>query len=82
MYLYLLVNEYNKKYYLGTTADLNRRLNEHNGENRHFTGKIKGDWKLLGYKEFKTDSEARREEIRLKQSKNKKYILWYFKMGR
>lgn len=81
MYVYLLVNESNNKYYIGTTNNIKRRLKEHNGENKHYTGKIEGRWKLIGYKEFKIESEARKEEIRLKKSKNRRYVRWYFRMG-
>jgi hypothetical protein len=33
---------------------------------------------LSGFKEFEDESLARKEERRLKKSKNKNYINWYF----
>ena len=78
MYLYLLVNEDNSKFYIGITDNLERRLGEHNYPNKHFTGKISGDWKLLKYKWFDDEARARIEEKRLKKCRNKKYIAWYF----
>ena len=64
--------------YIGTTQDIDRRLKEHNSNNRHYTGKNKGGWRLLKSIYFKDKKKARKEEKRLKRSKNKKYILWYF----
>lgn len=77
MYLYILVNSISAKYYIGTTVDLSRRLREHNSNNNHFTGRTAGNWEVLFSKWFNSKIEARREEIRLKKAKNKKYIDWY-----
>jgi predicted GIY-YIG superfamily endonuclease len=82
MFLYYLVNEKNEKHYLGLTNNLSRRIEEHNKENKHFTGKIKGVWKLVAFKKFNDGNFARKEEKRLKKAKNKKYIEWYFKNKR
>ena len=78
MNLYLIQNDITKRFYIGITKDVQKRLKEHNNPNNHYTGKQKGEWKLLGIKCFKATLDARKEEIRLKKSKNKKYILWYF----
>lgn len=77
MYLYILVNSISGKYYVGTTENLARRLKEHNSNNNHFTGRTAGNWEVLFSKWFNSKIEARREEIRLKKAKNKKYIDWY-----
>jgi putative endonuclease len=77
MYLYLLENISIKKYYVGITSDLERRLQEHNTQGLHFTGKMEGNWEIVGYKEM-DEKKARTEEIRLKKAKNRKYIYWYF----
>jgi putative endonuclease len=82
MFLYLLENTISSKLYLGITKDLNRRLREHNSPQNHFTGKTLGTWKLAYSKWFDSELEARKEEIRLKKSKNKKYIEWYFSKSR
>lgn len=78
MYLYLLENIKNQIYYIGLTNNINRRLEEHNRKSKHFTGKIKGNWAIIGKKEFDDKDLARKEEKRLKKSKNRKYIKWYF----
>ena len=81
MYLYLLENNLNKIFYIGLTKDVNRRLEEHNKKNKHFTGKMKGIWHLVASKKFSDKNLAREEEKRLKKSKNKKYIKWYFQQS-
>ncbi len=75
--LYILANDANDTYYIGTTKNITRRLKEHNWNNHHYTGKMKGEWKLLFTRNFDTEIEARKEELRLKKAKNKKYIKWY-----
>jgi putative endonuclease len=77
MYLYILYNKNANKHYIGITKDLNRRLLEHNSTNDHYTGKVSGYWELLYSKWFNSKIDARKEEIRLKKSKNKKYLDWY-----
>ena len=81
MFLYHLANIEKKKFYIGLTNNLKRRIKEHNFETKHYTGRIKGEWKLIGYKFFEDKSEAVKEEKRLKKSKNKKYINWYFQQS-
>jgi len=63
--------------YIGISKNPKRRLLEHNSPQSHYTGKIKGEWKLVYSKLYNSKSEARKEEIRLKKSKNKKYLKWY-----
>ena len=77
MYLYLLEDEKSDKLYVGVTENVQRRINEHNGENTHFTGRTGGVWKLVGVKEL-DKIKAYQEEKRLKKAKNKRYIRWYF----
>ena len=77
MYLYLLENSLSKKYYIGVTDNVNRRLEEHNRKSNHFTGKGLGIWKLVGIRQFESEI-VYKEEKRLKKAKNKNYIKWYF----
>jgi len=77
MTLYLLENVVAGKYYIGTTNDIVRRIKGHNSDNNYYTGKNRGEWILVGIKDIAEES-ARKEERRLKKSKNKKYINWYF----
>jgi len=77
MYLYLIENNNTHTFYVGITGNIKRRKEEHNADNVHYTGRVGGEWVIVGYKEL-TEQIARREEKRLKKSKNKKYIYWYF----
>jgi len=77
MTLYIIYNELNSKYYIGITNNLERRIIEHNRENSHYTGKVSGTWNVKFFKEYKTKEEAYKEEKRLKNAKNRKYLEWY-----
>lgn len=78
MILYLLENRNKNILYIGITSNLKRRVWEHNSPNNNFTGKQQGEWELIGSKMFRSEMEARNEEIRLKKGGNKKYTRWYF----
>ena len=58
------------KKYVGSTNNLVRRLKEHNSGRTKYTSMC-DDWKMIYYREFETQSEAREFESRIK--KNKKY---------
>jgi putative endonuclease len=77
-YLYLIESKTYDKYYVGQTSDLEDRLQRHN-ENRCKYTKSKGPWDLIEYKMFRTRSEAMKEEKRLKKTKNREYVYYYFK---
>lgn len=66
-HVYLLQSLKDKKYYIGQTDDIQKRLKEHN------KGKIKSTksrvpFKLMGCEEYSTQNEARRREYELKKS--------------
>ena len=50
-YLYLIESEARGIYYIGQTANLQSRLDDHNGNRKKYT-KGKGPWRLIGYKNF------------------------------
>jgi putative endonuclease len=67
--VYVLVSQTTGRRYVGQTADLARRLAEHNNpqHNRHkFTSRNAGPWQLLHHEEFPTRAEAMRRERWLK----------------
>ena len=69
-WVYILQSEKNSRYYIGSTNDMERRLAEHN------SGKTKSleyllPLKLVFKKEFKTTTEARRVETKLKKFKSR-----------
>jgi len=72
-FLYILKSQKNGKFYIGSTNDLNRRLNEHN------TGKTKSliylrPLEIVFFKEFENGRDARQMERKLKKFKNKNII--------
>jgi len=40
MFVYYLTNTEKKKFYIGLTNDLERRIKEHNYKTKHYTGRI------------------------------------------
>lgn len=75
--VYLLFSEKTNKYYIGKTKNINRRFIEHTlGEETYTrTGR---PWQLLATINCADGSEAAKLENKLKKSRNKKYIRWYF----
>ena len=72
-YCYILESENTGAYYIGSTQDLNTRLQLHNqGKNRSTKSGV--PWKVKGYKIYSTRSEAYREEQRLKRMKSRKRV--------
>ena len=74
-WLYILQNESSGSYYIGSTNDVKRRLNEHNNKTKNtWASNQQGNWKLILKKEFSKISEARKEEKTIKWQKSRKYI--------
>ena len=73
MFLYILKSKINDKYYIGSTRDLRKRINEHNA------GKIKSTkafipYELIYKEKFLAYNEARRRELYIKKRKSRKFI--------
>jgi putative endonuclease len=71
----ILYSEKCDRYYIGYTSEIIARLERHN------TGKVAATRNCLPYqikatKEFQSELEARREELRLKKQKSRKYLEW------
>jgi len=74
-YLYILNNPVNDRYYIGSTNNLTRRLQQHiSGKTR--TTRVLKTYSLVYTEKFKTEFEARQREKKLKSYKSKKYIKW------
>ncbi|OGY20947.1 MAG: hypothetical protein A2126_02785 [Candidatus Woykebacteria bacterium GWB1_45_5] len=74
-YLYVLKNESTGRYYIGSTNNLERRLQEHRkGKTR--TTRVLKTYSLAYKEEFETEQEARFREKKLKSYKSKRYIDW------
>lgn len=72
-FVYILQSEKSKKYYVGSTIDLEERLGRHNG-GRVTSTRNKGPWAIVFYKEYDDIAEARRIEYKIKQKKRKSYV--------
>jgi len=73
--VYILFSEKCNRYYIGYSADIQARLIRHNA------GMVKATkncipYRLCASKEFGSELEARREELRIKKQKSRTYIEW------
>ncbi len=67
-FVYILRSDVNGKYYIGSTEDLNKRLNYHN------SGKVKSTkafkpWKIIYKETFKNKIDALKRERQIKSYK-------------
>ncbi|OGX34971.1 MAG: hypothetical protein A3F87_03970 [Omnitrophica WOR_2 bacterium RIFCSPLOWO2_12_FULL_51_24] len=74
-YVYVLKSRKNGKNYIGHTADLRRRIIEHNTctDRSKFTC-VNGPWDLFFYEAFETRAEAMKHEKSLKTGKGRETI--------
>jgi putative endonuclease len=78
MFIYGLYNKENKRIYIGQTANLEKRLEEHNKKRgKHFTAKTSGEWALIYKEEVLTRKEALIREKELKSYKGRQFIKQY-----
>ena len=75
-YTYILFSQTANKYYIGSTSNIVRRLNEHNSRQSAST-KAGVPWKLMFTKEFVLKSDAIKLEYKLKKMKSRKYLEWF-----
>ena len=74
--VYILYSNSGDKYYIGSTNNFQRRLQEHNGPNAKFTKKYQ-PWVTVYTETFKTRAEAVNVERYLKSLKNKERLHQY-----
>lgn len=83
-YTYILHNSEIDRFYIGSTSNIEARIEDHNIKNHKtkYTRKQAGEWKLVYKEEFinKTDSIKREREI--KRWKSKKMILKLLEQSR
>ena len=72
---YILYSPGLDKYYVGSTNDLERRLQDHNRGKGKFS-RQGGSWELKYYETFETRPEAFRREQEIKKKKSRIYIEW------
>ena len=70
LFVYVLEAELSKRYYIGQTKDLQKRLKRHN-EGRNLSTKAYIPWQLKWYKGFESRQEAIKAEKKLKSIKKR-----------
>jgi len=71
--LYILQSNTTRRFYVGSTNDLTRRMAEHQrGHNLATRGR--GPWELVYQEEFESLLDARRREIEIKRWKSSRMI--------
>ena len=71
--VYVLWSEKLRKRYVGSTANLTKRIKEHNGGQAPFTSRGV-PWSLLHHEEYETQQEARKRERFLKSGVGRKWL--------
>ena len=72
-YIYILQSQVNFRYYIGSTTNLERRINEHNNGQSKYTSLTK-PFKLVFSQEFKNIQLAKKIESKLKRFKSRQII--------
>ncbi len=72
-YCYILYSERIDSFYVGSTSNLENRIQRHNSGRSTYTKKGI-PWKVVYAKEYPTKAEAYRAEMHIKAQKSRKYI--------
>ncbi len=72
-FVYVLKSLSTGRFYIGQTANLNRRIAQHNNDRARFS-KNRGPWELVHTEEFPTRPEACRRERTIKKMKSHAWI--------
>ena len=72
-YVYILQSEKDGSYYVGSTQDLDARIQRHNQGRSKYT-KTKMPWRMMYFEEFPDRSSAVRRENQIKRHKDKHFI--------
>ena len=76
-WVYVIINKEAAKRYIGQTDNLDRRLAEHNGQNKNkhrFTSKYPGKWEILYTETYQTRSKAVIREKHLKSGQGRQWL--------
>ena len=71
---YILYSSKLDRYYVGSTADLQRRMQQHNSRKRHHYTSNANDWQLKYNEALPTRAQAQRRERQIKGMKSRAYI--------
>ena len=72
-YVYILQSQIDGTYYIGSTQDIDARLERHNQGRSNYT-KSKRPWKLVYYEEHSDRSSAVKREKQIKRQKRISFI--------
>ncbi len=72
-YTYILYSQRLDRYYVGSTNNLQRRLDDHNRGKDKYSRKG-SPWELSFFETFSTRKEAYSREIEIKRKKSRSYI--------
>ena len=72
-YTYILFSKSKNKYYIGSTSNLEERLNKHNSNHKGYTGNT-NDWEVVYSEKFESTQEARLRESQIKKWKSRVMI--------
>ena len=73
LYFYIIYSKQINKYYVGSTENIDLRIERHNLGTTRFTSQA-NDWVLAYYETFNSKSEAIKREYEIKRIKSRKYI--------
>lgn len=72
-YLYILQSASTGRFYVGSTSDLKRRLEEHGRQHSPYT-RHRGPWRLVYQEEFAELNGARQRERKIKSWKSQRSV--------
>ena len=80
-FVYIIQSLIDSSFYIGYTADLPKRIEEHNSGKSNYTASLK-PWEVVYIEEFPTKREAMIREKFLKKQKNRDFYLCLIKSER
>ncbi|HSP12072.1 MAG TPA: GIY-YIG nuclease family protein [Salegentibacter sp.] len=72
-YVYILFSKTLDKYYIGSTQDIDIRLEKHLQSKKGFTSRAK-DWIVVYSEDFQSKQEAMKREFQIKKWKSRRMI--------
>lgn len=72
-YVYVLESSKNRSLYVGYTADLKKRLEEHN-RGLNFSTQAYRPWRLIHYEAYRNEKDAKRREKYLKTNQGSRLL--------
>ena len=73
-FVYIIQSEKDGSYYIGSTENLESRLEKHNNTHSGYTGR-KQPWKIVYTERLTSKTEARKRENYIKRMKSKDFII-------